>query len=719
MEKSKFNFRYLFCGLLLTAVLLAYTLRLADWQIVKGATFLEKAQRTTTAQVPMDAARGEIMDVNGVGLAVNKTGYAIQFERAYMPDGSSNKTIAQLISLLNQRGEKWTDILPITLDKNGKPQFAAGQEKEIATLKSRDFLHMADYATAQECMTALIDKYEISGYSPKETRDIASVRYNMTKSGFGLSAPYLFAPDVSKDTVGIVSENSQLLPGATIKVTTVRQYPQGGLLPHILGNVGALDADEYKANKDKGYALNDEIGKSGVEQALESTLRGSAGEKVVETTSTGALSQETVTKAPVSGESVYLTIDSNLQKVVNASLAKNVRDTQAYGSTLSAQNYKGSRHHGEDCVAGAAVVLRVKDFAVLAASTYPSYDMNEYLSNSDYRVSLNKDSSTKPLINRAFNGIFTPGSSFKPSVALAALQEGAISNFTQIFCGGVFTRFSSQGLSIKCMGHHGNISLNTALAKSCNVFFCETAYRTGIDSMNLYAKRLGLGVKTGIELSESPGTLAGRAERTAAGGSWWDGDTSQAGIGQSDNQFTPLQLATYTATIANSGVRLQTHVVDKITDYARDKVITQKGAVTADSIGVSAQNLKYVQQGMRSVATSGTAASVFGNYGIAIAAKTGTAQTGNNSSDNVVFIGYAPYDNPQIAIAVVLEHGATSKFSNAVAKDIFDAYFYHTTVDANGNIVTTAEAQAQSAAASGANSSVSGAGSSASGTANR
>ncbi|NLJ31060.1 MAG: penicillin-binding protein [Clostridiales bacterium] len=701
MENSKVKFRYLACGLILTAVLLVYVLRLVDWQLVKGASFLEKAQKTSTGQVTMDAARGEILDINGVGLAVNKTGYAIVFERVYMPDGSANKTISQLVSLLDQRGEKWTDVLPITLDKNGKYQFISGQDKEITTLKSKDYLDMNTYATAQQCMDALVKKYEISGYSAKETRAIASVRYNMTKCGFGLSAPYTFASDVSKDTVGIVSENSQLLPGATIKVTTVRQYPFGNLLPHILGNVGALDAEEYKANKDKGYALNDEIGKSGVEQALESTLRGTDGEKVIETTNTGALSQETVTQAPVSGNTVYLTIDSNLQKVINASLAKNVQATQAYGKQLCAENYKGSsENHGEDCVAGAAVVIRVKDFAVLAASTYPTFDMNEYLSSSDYRVALNTDSKTKPLINRAFNGIFTPGSSFKPSVALAALQENAITAYTQIFCGGAFTRFSSQGLTVKCMSHHGSISLNTALAKSCNVFFCETAYRTGIDAMNLYAKRLGLGVKTGIEISESVGILAGREERQASGGTWWDGDTSQAGIGQSDNQFTPLQLATYCATIANNGTRLQTHIIDKITDYARSKTITKKGATKVDDIGVSAQNIKYVQQGMRSVATSGTAASVFANYGIAIAGKTGTAQTGDHSSDNVVFIGYAPYDNPQIAIAVVLEHGATSKFSNAVAKDIFDAYFYHTTVDKDGNIVSASSSSASSASSS-------------------
>lgn len=618
------------------------------------------------------------------------------FDKAYMPTKTSNKTIAQLISLLRQRGEAWTDNLPIVINKSGKYEFVAGKEKEIAAMKAKDFLNMNPYAAADLCMNELIKKYEVTGYSPADTRAIVSVRYNMTKSAFGLSAPYTFAPDISKDTVAIISENSPLLPGVTVKVTTQRQYPTGNLLPHILGTIGSISQDEYDTLKSKGYSFNDRLGKSGIEQALESSLRGTAGEKAVEITNTGSLTSETVTKAPVSGNSVFLTIDSNLQKVVNASLAKNVLATQENGRKLSAQNYKGSSSkHGEDCVAGAAVVLRVKDFAVLAASTFPTYDVSKYLDDTNYYSTLLKDN-TKPLVNRAFNGVFTPGSSFKPSVALAALQEGKITNSTRISCPGVFTRFADQGLSIKCMGTHGSISLNTALAKSCNVFFCETAFRTGIESMNQYAKRLGLGVKTGIEISESAGTLAGKEERTAKGQSWWNGDTSQAGIGQSDNQLTPLQLATYTATIANNGIRLQTHLIDKVTDYTRDKVITQKGAKEVDNAGVSEQNLKYVQQGMRSVVTSGTAASMFSHYGIAVAGKTGTAE--GPGSDNVVFIGYAPYDNPQIAISVVLEHGATSKYSNQVAKDIFDAYFFGAKVDDSGNIVIPSKTTTDSAA---------------------
>jgi penicillin-binding protein 2 len=707
VDKLKENGRYLFCGFIVIAVMAVYSLRLADWQLVNGASFLVTADKTSTARVSMTAARGEILDVNGNGLAVNKTGYAIVFERTYMTSGTENKTIAQLIALLSQRGEKWTDVLPITRGKNGKYEFIAGSEKEAAALKSKDFLNMNSYATADECMAELIKKYDIKGFSDAETRNIVSVRYNMTKSGFGISTPYTFAPDVSKDTVAIISENSQKLPGASGRVTTVREYPSGSLMPHIVGSMGAISKEEYDQLKDKGYAFNDRLGKSGVEQAFESTLRGTAGEKTVETTGKGALASEKVTTPPVSGKSVYLTIDSNIQKVLNTSLAQNIQATQANGRVLCAQNYKGSSsRHGEDCVAGGAVVLRVKDFSVLAASTYPSYDLSQYLSDTNYYSTLIKDKA-KPLINRAFNGAFTPGSSFKPVVASAALQENNISNNSIITCNHVYERFAPS-YAPTCLGTHGPITLATALQKSCNVFFFETGWRTGIDNIDLYAKRYGLGQKSGIELSETAGILAGPAERAASGGVWQGGDTIQAAIGQSDNLFSPLQLATYVATIANNGVRLKTHLVSKITDYTRGTTVSTAQSTVVDNVGVAQQNLDYVKRGMREVTqTGGTAAATFGGYGVAVAGKTGTAEV-PPGSDNEIFIGFAPYDKPEIAVAVVLEHGATGKFCNQVAKDAMDAYFYGKMVDANGNLVMP-NASGSSSAVSGASSASSGA----------
>ncbi len=696
--------RYLFAGLLLFAAAAAFVLRLADWQILHHDQWLKAADKSASVTVPMDATRGEILDSKGNGLAVNKTGYAVQFNAAYMDDASKNKTILAMIRLLNARGEKWVDELPITVDSAGKYQFVSGREKDVAALKSRSFLNMESYATADQCMQHLISKYECTGYSVKDTRDIVSVRYNMTKTGFSIAMPYTFAEDVSQDTVAIMSENSASLPGTQAKITTLRQYPDGTLLPHILGTVGAISQEEYdELHKTKGYALNDRIGKSGIEQAFESQLRGKTGQEVVNLTQQGNVASETVTSTPKAGNTVYLTLDSNLQKVLNASLAKNVQAARAHGLALDSAGYQGSSlHHGEDCVAGAAVVLRVSDFAVLAASTYPSYDQNEYLKDASYYNSLVK-SAAKPLINRAFNGIFTPGSIVKPYVALSALQEGSITTSTELLGNSKYMRFADTGLILGSIGNYGMIRANYAIEKSSNCFFYEVGYRTGIKALNLYAPRFGLGVKTGVELSESSGVLAGPTEKKAAGGSWWDADTCEAAVGQSDNQFTPLQLATYAATIANNGTRMKTHLVDKITDYTRKTVVSQTKPQTVDSIGVSQSYIDYVKSAMRSVATGGTASSMFANYGVPIAAKTGTAEQKPAHSDNVTFIAFAPYDHPQIALAVVLEHGATSLYSNSVAKDILDAYFYGKTVDAGGNLVTpSASSQAASRASSSA-----------------
>ena len=702
--------RYLFAGFIIFAAFAACVYRLVDWQIINGSKFLELSNHTSVVTISMDAARGEILDSDGNGLAVNKTGYALVFNKIYMDSGSENKTIIRLIRLLDKRGEKWEDTLPIEINEKGGYQFKSGEEKEIKKLKSKDFLDVNSYATAAECMKYLADQYDCNGYSAKDTRDIVSVRYNMTKDGFSNSTPYTFAEDVDKDTVLIVSENSNKLQGISVKITTNRLYPDGTLLPHILGTIGAISQEEYdELHESKGYALNDRIGKSGIEGAYEDNLRGTAGEKTVELTSSGAVASEKVTKEPSSGKTVYLTINSNLQKVLNASLAQNVQGAQSYGRQLCAQRYKGSSSgHGEDCISGAAVVLRVKDFAVLAASTYPSYDLNKYIDDSNYYNSLLKETNSKPLINRAFNGVFTPGSVVKPYVALAALQEGAITTSTRILGNSVYTRFASSNFTPKSIGNYGMITLNTAIKKSSNSFFYEVGYRLGITDLNLYAKHFGLGVKTGLELTESAGTLAGPAEKEAAGGSWWDGNTVEAAVGQDDNKFTPLQLAAYVATVANNGVRLKTHIVDKVTDYSHSKTIYSSSPVVEDNIGISQNYLDYVKAAMHSVTQSGgTAGSMFSSYSIPIAGKTGTSER-DTGSDNVTFVGFAPYEDPQIAVAVVLDHGATGKYSMQVAKDVFDAYFYGKTVDSSGNLVIPSASSTQSGQASSAQSSSSG-----------
>ena len=344
MEKrSHPMWRYVVCVLLVALVFAVYVLRLYDWQILNGSTWLATADHSTQSTVAIPAARGEILDVNGEPLAVNRTGYAVVLNWPYMQQGSDeettrqeNETIRQIISLLDRYGEEWTDELPI-LVQDGAYVFAEGEDKEIETLKGRDYANVNSYATADLCMEALIERYGVEGYTMEETRDIVSVRYNMVKNQFGSSNPYTVAPDVSLEIVTILSENSQSLPGVSIEVTTTREYENTTLIPHIVGRMGKFSSmEDWEQNyRDQGYAFDDSIGISGVESAFESTLRGEAGEKVVETTSMGSVAGETITKAPQEGDTVYLTIDKRIQQVVNASLEQNILGTRENAERLN------------------------------------------------------------------------------------------------------------------------------------------------------------------------------------------------------------------------------------------------------------------------------------------------------------------------------------------------------------------------------------------------
>lgn len=702
-EKRPVPYRMIVCIAAVAVVLAIYVVRLVDWQVINGDTWVQKADYSTQTTVPMPASRGEILDSGGNPLAVNNTGYAIVFDWVYMKQSTNeetqrveNQTILRLIRLVEEKGGEWEDVLPVEY-KDGGYVFKDGEDKEISTLKGKDYADVNAYATADLCMENLIKKYSVdSGYTPEEMRDIVSVRYNMTKNQFGVSAPYTFAQDVSDEVVAIVSENSQVLPGVSVQITTAREYAEPDLIPHIVGYLGKIsEADDFDALEEKGYSYDDILGKGGIELAYEDQLRGKAGEKLIETTNTGALAGETVLKAPEAGNTIFLTINNRLQEVANASLAKNIQDTRAYGEHLCEINKDGrSEHHGEDCIAGGAVLMDVKTGAVLAAATYPTYNIQQFLDDSDYRSQLNTDNVNRPLLNRAFSGTFTPGSCFKPVIACAALEEHTITTATEVYCNHYYTRFTNGSTTNAptCLGWHGVTNLNKAIAQSCNVYFFETGFQLGISNIDLYARRFGLGELTGIEIGESAGTLAGPESRAEAMknnknlNAWTAGETLNAAIGQSDNSFTPLQLCAYAATLANDGKRLKATIISKITDYTRSEVLYELEPTVLNEVGVSQENLSAVREGMKAVITEGSARATLSDYPVQIAGKTGTAETGG--SDNVTFIGYAPADDPQVAIAVVLEHGATSSYCQYVVRDMLDAYFFGKAVDEDGNIYT-------------------------------
>lgn len=676
------------CILLVLAVFVVYELRLVQWQLVEGDKYEQLSLSSRTDTIEIEAARGEILDRDGNVLAGNRSSYNIVYDALDMDYDRRNATIIQVIDLLEERGETWRDRLPIVLAEDGSYQYKEDSESAIQTLQ--EALSLAEYATAEECMAELAQQYDCQGYSKEDMRNVASVRYSMTQDGFSRTSPYVIAEDVSAETVGVISERSEEWPGIETRVAVTRYYGEdGALAPHVVGYTGVITDTQYQQavedgttydaeNNISGYKWSDTMGRSGIEAAFEEELRGQRGEETIYTDSSGGVESTAVTTAPEEGHTVQTTLDSDLQRVANLSLEKNIQ------GNIDARN----------CTSGAAVVLDVDTFGVLASSSYPTYDVNQLVESiagdGKYYNQLINDED-EPMVNLALNGVFTPGSVFKPVVALAALQEGQLSAATSVYCPGYY-ELADLRLGCTCGG--GNTwNVYGALAHSCNTFFSTVGYDLGISTLDPYAEYFGLGTTTGVELGEATGIMSNPQEyRENHGVEWTDGVTSQTAIGQADNMFTPIQLAAMCATIANGGVRLQTHFLDKITDYTGETVLEEYEPVELYDAGLSGDVLGVVQAGMQMVATEGTASNVFANYPVSIAAKTGTAETSSvpdtdpdYTEPNLSFICYAPADDPEIAVAVMIEQGNTGNYAKNVAKDILDQYFGFYTWDEDGN----------------------------------
>lgn len=666
MKKSRLKTPFTVCIILSLVCMAVFTARLVDWQLIHGNQYKLISAKSTNYSVQTDAVRGEILDKNGVGLVVNTTHYKIVIDKLYADEDTLNNTCLLLISLLEKTGDTWNDTLPIEMNGDDY-RFKPDSDEAVAQLRS--YAEVKQDASAQLCIAALKQKYSVpDGYTPPQLRKVLSVRYGMAQEGYSNNNPFVIAGDISRNAMNAVSENTQGVSGVDVQTYLVRRAENATLAPHILGAMGAASQEDLDRLKDskKEYQLTDEVGKFGIEQVFEQELKGVGGTKIIRKNAGGSIvdTVETIDSQP--GNSVFLTIDSRIQKATAKSLEKNIRDAKAYGQEQA--EYKGEKLQGEDCESGAAVMLSVRDFSVLAAASYPTYDLNKYSDYGDYYVKLTQNKNA-PLFNRAFTGTFAWGSVFKPCVALAALEEKIIKPDTNIYCTEKYDYYPTN--VVKCMHRHEDENLNGAITESCNYYFAETGRRLGIENMYLYAEKLGFGEYTGVEIDEARGTLAGRDSTT-----WEEGNTVSAAIGQSDNAFTPVQLATYAATLANNGTRLKTHLVSKVTDYTRKTTVKDYNQKkTVDTAGVSKNNLKLVQEAMLNVTKSeaGTAHSVFGNYKIKVAAKTGTAE--NSGSDHTTFICYAPYEKPEVAVAVVLEHGVKGTYSMQVARDMLDAYF--------------------------------------------
>ncbi len=454
--------------------------------------------------------------------------------------------------------------------------------------------------------------------------------------------------DISERTAAVLRENPTKYAGLKTELVPIRTYEAGDTAAHILGTVGPVYAEEYETLKEKGYHVTDRVGKSGIEAALEDKLRGQDGARIT-------LADGTVrVREAKAGVSVELTLDSVLQKTAQRIITETMAALRNAKEPLS----------GQDVKSGSVVLLDVRNGGVLVCASCPTYDLSTYSENYNALAA----DAAQPLFNRALYGTYPCGSVIKPAVAIAGISEKLTVECT---CDGVYRYYEAVGFAPKCMGRHGTVDAVTALKKSCNVYFMDLGRLLGIDTLNRYAAAFGLGQKSGIEVGEARGVLASPATKN---GAWVAGDTCQCAIGQMDERFTPIQLAAYAMTLANGGVRYQTHLVSRFLQYDGTVESVYEPRVLS-TVAMSDTAKKTVREGMEQVVKKGgTAYEAFRDASYTLAAKTGTAQNGTNRSDHGVFIAYAPADNPQVAISVVMENG-TSAAASAVARRVLDAYF--------------------------------------------
>lgn len=644
--------------LIVAAILLVFLGRMFYIQAIRNREAKQTA--VTSVTVPVEASRGEIRDRNGELLVTNKQVRTVVLDFLRFPPGKQakqrNEILLALLHLFRSRNEEWIDNLPIDVTKNGKLRFSSGRENEVSYLKSKAFLHLNPYATVDNCFSALVERYELESYSLADARDIASIYYSMHKDGFNAGTPYTFAEDVSEQVVASIKERSDRYPGVDVKVEAKRSYVDGTLAPHILGIVGVISPEEFEAKKEEGYSRDDVIGKNGLEYTMESYLRGTPGEKIITTDAEGNTT-ETFTVLPKQGDTVVLTIDKGLQKAAQNALRDLILEQQMTRNVTS----------------GAVVVMDTRTNDVLAAASYPTFNLNTYQKSASRLMA----DPAKPLWNRALRSTYTPGSTIKPAVAMAGLEEGVINKDTYITCTGRYRFFSDYQPG--CTGVHGGQNVVMALYHSCNIFFYETSRLVGIEKLNRYFSVFGLGEKTGVELYEAEGTVDSYLYRTSRGEVWTPGLTIQAGIGHGDNRFTPIQLCAYVSTVANRGVRYKAHLIKSVLTSDFSKTVYQSDRQILSQAGFKEENWDLVHQGMLLVGTRSYAN--FSAVPVHVAAKTGTTTVekwvNGNKIDtyNGLIMTFAPYEDPEIAVAVVIEGAGSGGSTAPVASDIMEYYF--------------------------------------------
>lgn len=669
--KANFNLRYnllTFFVYLVGAILL---IRLFSLQIVHGTEYRETSNTRLTRESTIEPARGNIDDRNGTVLATTKTGYSVELYKTKSSNEELNSTILKIVNLLEENEDTYVNNFPI----NNDLEFTYTSQEKINNWKKK--YNISEKVTPEECIKLFKEKYEITNENISDVLKIISIRYEITIKGYSSTKSIEIAEDISKTSAIQFNEQNAEFPGVNIVEEPIRVYTQGSLAAHILGYIRKIDSDELKEKSDEGYTLNDYIGKMGVEYVFENYLRGEKGTKQIDMSVDGTIEGEYVEKEAVSGSTVTLTIDADLQSKVENIMEDSVKELQRAGKKTDYAS---------------AVLMNVQDGEILAMCSYPTFEPEVFLGvlQNDVWQDINENSK---LLNTAVQSQNAPGSTFKMVVAAAALEEGVITESEYVYDKGIYP----YGHNPVCWYYtqykrgHGNVNVKTALQKSCNCFFYEMGRRLGVDTIAKYARYFGLGEKTGVELTgETTGTVASTSEATRRGETWYESNVFSAAIGQSYNNYSPLQMARYVSMIANGGNYLRPTIIkeikdidgNKISDEEIDKYVNELLGINSDynpEVEVSQETLNTIKAGMRLVTSSGgTAYSVFKNFNYSVAGKTGSAQAKTKEKGEIAngwFVGFTPYENSEVAVAVFIEDGASNSSAAKAAKKILEAYY--------------------------------------------
>ena len=640
------------------AFLLLFAAVLYDAQILHGGENRAKSISSNAASETVTASRGIITDRNGKVLVSNRLAYTLVFDRSgFDDDAALTAAILRLVQLCEETGTGWNDTLPIGRVGNFLRYSNARSETFDKFIEKND---LTSGASGRQLLSELRELYHVDeSLSEREARLIVGVRYELHSRD-----SYTFAEDVSTEVLSLITDGRY--EGVTIRTASARVY-NTALAAHILGTIGPIWQEEWSSNEDtgyvgyadKGYSMNDLVGKDGVEKAFESYLRGTDGRRLITTDETGKITGELYTREPQPGGTVALTLDIDLQADVEAALAE----------TISGMIDKDSNERG-----GAAAVVSVGTGEVLALASYPTYDLSTF--NEDYDELVNDQ--RLPMFNRATQGIYAPGSTFKMVTAVAALESGIITPSSIIQDRGIYTYYKDPQpmcwIYSQTGSTHGRINVSQAITDSCNYFFYEVGRLTGIRTLDSYASQFGLGQSTGIEIGDSSGVLASPEWAESHDQEWTDGQTITAAIGQSYNLFTPLQLANYVATLVGGGDHYQAHLLKNVKAYDNSRLLYMYDDNPINTVEMSDTTLSAVTRGMHELTVSGSVAYAFENCVVSAGAKTGSAQVGTDIA-NGVFVAYAPYEKPEIAVAIVIEKGGSGAALANTAVEIINSWF--------------------------------------------